>query len=78
MTKSAVKIIPRCEYCRNNEGENKKFGHMWHCKVLGYCVPFNYGVIVHGSEQLQYCEAIRKGKGGFVVDKEKYKAMRKF
>ncbi|MBD8389637.1 hypothetical protein [Dysgonomonas sp. BGC7] len=70
-------IIARCEYCRNNEGENKRFGHMWKCKALGYCVPLGYGVIVPGEESLHYCEAIRKAKGFFVLDEEKYKQFEK-
>lgn len=51
-------IVPKCEYCKNNEGENKKFGFMWHCKPLGYCVPFGW----------YRCEASYKSKGGFELE----------
>ena len=58
-----IEIDPRCIYCKHNTGENKKFGYMWHCSQLGYCVPFGW----------HKCEAQSKGRGSFEVDKEKYK-----
>lgn len=66
-------IIPKCEYCKHNEGENKKLRFMWHCKILGYCVPFGYGRKMHPKEPLQHCEAMFLGKGAFEVDEVKYR-----
>lgn len=51
-------IIPKCEYCKHNEGEDQKFGFMWHCKPLGYCVPFGW----------HKCKANALGKGNFELD----------
>lgn len=56
-------IVSMCEYCKHNEGENKAHGFMWHCKPLGYCVPFGW----------HRCEAQHRGKGGFDLDEVKYK-----
>lgn len=65
-------IVPRCEYCKNNAGENKTFGHMWQCTKLGHCVPFGFKRIMSSGEY-EYCEAIIKGKGAFELDEAKYK-----
>lgn len=69
-----TEIVPRCDYCKHNEGENKTFGYMWHCAVLGYCVVFGYKRIVSEKSEPQYCKAMFQGKGSFELDKEKYKA----
>lgn len=66
-------VIPKCEYCKHNEGENKKFGFMWKCKVLGYCVSFGYKRRHKSSEDFQYCKAMFEGKGVFVLDEAKKK-----
>ena len=56
-------LIPRCEYCRHNLGENKQFGYMWHCAELSYCVCFGRN----------FCQAKKQGKGNFKLDEEKLK-----
>lgn len=56
-------VAAKCEYCKHNEGENKKFGFMWHCKLLGHCVPFGW----------HKCKANEKGKGSFEIDEVKYR-----
>lgn len=63
MAKKKEEVIqPKCDYCLHNKGENQQFKFMWLCECLGYCVPFNWT-----------CEAQKKGKGNFKLDKEKYK-----
>lgn len=59
-TKNGIPI--RCEYCKHNLGENKQFGHMWHCSHLSFC-----------TISMGYCKAKRDGKGDFELDNEKYK-----
>lgn len=66
-------IVPKCEYCKHNEGKNKQFGFMWHCKPLGYCVPFGYVKKCSEKEEPKYCKAMVLGKGSFVLDEVKYK-----
>lgn len=68
-----MEIVPKCEYCKHNEGENMQFRLMWHCKILGYCVPFGYGRRKSSKEPLQHCEAMFLGKGSFEVDEVKYR-----
>lgn len=59
-TKNGVPV--RCDYCSHNMGENKKFGYMWHCSHLSFCVVFG----------LKYCQAKKDGKGDFEINKIKY------
>ena len=65
-------IVPKCIYCKHNEGENKQSGFMWHCKPLGYCVPFEWKKKQISSETI-YCKAQHLGKGSFLVDEVKYR-----
>lgn len=67
-------ITPKCEYCKHNEGVDKELGFMYHCKLLGYCVPFGYKKCT-AIDQYQYCKAMFIGKGSFAVDKKKYKSL---
>ncbi|MBF0577710.1 hypothetical protein [Dysgonomonas sp. GY617] len=64
-------IIPKCEYCKHNAGEDMQFRFMWHCKELGYCVSFGYKRKHSEKEEPQYCKALFLGKGSFVLDEVK-------
>lgn len=60
--KKKDQIAERCDYCKYNQGVNQKFGYMWHCSHLPFCVVFN----------LNHCRASRLSKGKFEKDNEKY------
>lgn len=70
-------IVPMCEYCKHNEGENMQFRFMWQCKILGYCVSFGYKKRHSEKEAPQYCKAMVLSKGSFVLDEVKYKKLNK-
>lgn len=69
----STEIAPRCDYCKHNGGENKKFGFMWNCRLLGYSVVFGYKRKHTTSGEFQYCKAMFLGQGSFELNKEKYK-----
>lgn len=60
-------IPVRCDYCLYNLGVNQRFGYMWHCSHLSFCVVFG----------LKYCQAKKNGKGDFALNETKYKEWKK-
>lgn len=71
MAKRGIELkngIPvRCDYCKHNLGVNQRFGYMWHCSHLSFCVVFG----------MKHCKAKKDMKGDFEVDKIKYEEWKK-